>query len=268
MIYQVLKSDYDENPWFKDWSNVVFKNSLEDIDPLEPIITGSVLTHVHVQKWLNQKQPAIYIGRGYVGNHLFKTRWLWRYSINGWANIKLRPMPHSRWSVMQLDKHPWKVRQVKNVLIAPSAMTAPIWSPEDGWQWAEHMARQFPGADVRIRYKIKKSGARWATLFQDLYWADLVVAQGSAITAEALWYGKKAISLHPCITWAAGAQSLQDWQNPSEPVLRDQWHEHLAWSQFTNEEWQSGRALELIEQYAGSVVDFEHDHDYNFKTNL
>jgi hypothetical protein len=268
MKYQVLRPDYQENAWFANWKHLAIKDLASEVQPNLPVIVGGDLRKPHVRQWLNQQQPAIYIMRGYVGNHMYKTRRLWRYSVNGWANIKLEKQPYSRWPIMQLDRHHWKVKTVKNVLIAPSAMTAPIWDPHTGWDWAEHMSKQFPGATVKIRYKIKKSGARWSTLFQDLDWADLVVAQGSAITAEAFWYGKKVISTHPCITWAAGQQSLEDWQNPAEPELREQWHEHLAWSQFFSEEWESGQALDLIQKYMGNAVDVRHNWEYSFKQSL
>ena len=268
MTYQVLRSDYEQTAWFANWKNIVIRDSVSDVQPTVPVIVGGDLQKPHVRQWFNQHQPAIYISRGYVGNHMYKTRRLWRYSVNGWANIKLLDVPFARWPKTQLDRHPWKVKQVRNVLIAPSNHTVAIWNPETGQDWAEHMSKQFPGATVKIRPKIRKSGARWATLFQDLDWADLVVAQGSAITAEAFWYGKKVISTHPCTTWAAGQQSLADWQNPAEPNLRDQWHEHLAWSQFFVEEWESGQALDLIEKYMGRVVDVKHNWNYSFRQSL
>ncbi len=263
MKYQVLEKDYSESPWYKNWKDLIVVDDVLNLNSNIPIIIGSDLQRSEVRKFLNNNQPGIYISRGYVGNHMYKTRQLWRYSVNGWANTKLLDVPYSRWDVMKLERHPWKVKEVKRVLIAPSRMTQPIWDPVLGWDWAEHMAKQFPGAEVKIRYKIKKSGPRWATLFEDLDWADLVVAQGSAITAEAFWYGKKVISTHPCITWAAQQNTLEDWQNPNEPKLRDAWHEHLAWSQFRNEEWISGDAIKLIEEYVGPVIDYKSGHTYN-----
>lgn len=218
----------------------------------------------NVRHWLNRRQPALYIGRGYVGNHLYKQRKFWRVSVNGWANICLMPVPHSRWPMMNLPKHPWKVQQVKNVLIAPSKMTTLSWSQMSAEQWAESMVAQFPGANIRIRLKASKPWQRWETLWSDLDWADLVVAQSSAITCEAFWYGKKVISTKPCPTWACGQQWLEDWQNPDEPALREAWHEHLAWSQYTNEEWQSGEAFRFIDQYLGPVIDYDPGHVYNF----
>jgi hypothetical protein len=265
-MYQVLRSEYTENSWFSNWDpeKLIIRETPEEVTADIPVIAGGDVQRRYIREWFNKNQPAIYIARGYLGNHIYKTRQLWRYAVNGWANTKLLDIPHSRWGVMNLERHPWKVKKVKRVLIAPSKMTQPIWDPSIGWDWAEHMSQQFPGAEVKIRYKIKKSGIRWSTLWPDLDWADLVVAQGSAITAEAFWYGKKVISTHPCSTWAAGQNTLEDWQNPNEPELRDAWHEHLAWSQFLIGEWQSGEAINLIEKYIGQVMEYKSEHTYNF----
>jgi hypothetical protein len=265
LMYQILKNEYDINPWFANWKNIIIKDTPEDVDKGMPVITGSDLLHRYFRNWLTNNQPGIYIGRGYVGNHQYKTRQYWRYSVNGWANTRLLPVPYSRWNKMNLQRHPWKVKDVKRVLIAPSKMTSPVWDPDLGYEWAQHMVTKFPGAEVKIRLKKGKSSIRWSTLFDDFDWADLVVAQGSAITAEALWYGKKVISLHPCTTWAAEQTTLEDWKNPTEPKMRDEWHEHLAWSQFSTEEWNSGEAISMIEQYVGPITDYKSGHSYNFK---
>jgi hypothetical protein len=265
IMYQILKNEYDANPWFANWKNIIIKDAPESIDKEIPVITGSDLLHPHFRNWLTNNQSGIYIGRGYVGNHLYKKRKFWRYSVNGWANTKLLNAPYSRWHLMNLNRHNWKVKEVKNVLIAPSKMTAPIWNPELGYDWAEYMSTQFPGANIRIRYKKNKPDVRWQSLWDDFDWADLIVSQGSAITAEAFWYGKKVISLYPCTTWAAEKSELSDWKNPKEPEMRDAWHEHLAWSQFSTEEWETGDAINLIEEYIGPVADYKSGHSYNFK---
>jgi hypothetical protein len=143
-------------------------------------------------------------------------------------------------------------------------MTSTIWTPETD-AWSESMLDKFPGAEVRIRTKLGKSKQRWNTLWDDLDWADLVVSQSSAITAEAFWYGKKVISLYPCPTWAAGTSTLDTWQDPAEPEHRSAWHEHLAWSQFTNQEWSSGYAVKSIARYIGPVNQYQSGYSYNFK---
>lgn len=267
-MYQITKDILTEknNDWLKYRKDVTILDSWEKADPTQVVIAPSNLLHAPVRSWMNNKQPAIYIGRGYVGNHLHKTRKWWRYSINGWANIKIENIPYSRWRMLNLPKHPWKVKQIKNILIAPSKMTSPIWDPQLEFRWAEHMATKFPGAEVKIRYKGKStSHSRWVTLWDDLDWADLVVSQSSAITCEAFWYGKKVLSTEPCPTWAAGRTTLDNWQDPTEPSLRDAWHEHLAWSQFTIDEWVSGEALNIIKRYVGSINLYHHEYNYNFK---
>lgn len=265
---QVLNSEFANHPWITGWINAGYTiKNLEDpdqVDPSIPIAVGSNVLLPYVRRWLNQKQPALYIGRGYVGNHTQKKRRLWRVSVNGFANIDLRPIPHSRWPVMQLPRHPWKVKKVTRVLLAPSKNNTVAWSSAHSEHWAENLMTCFPGAEVRLRIKQPKPVHRWADLWQDLDWADLVVSHNSAITCEAFWYGKKVISLQPCPTWAAAKNTLADWQDPTEPSLRDAWHEHLAWSQFTVDEWSTGQALDLVQQYSGPIVTCDHAHDYEF----
>jgi hypothetical protein len=125
------------------------------------------------------------------------------------------------------------------------------------------MLDKFPGAEVRIRRKGETPGLRWETLWNDLDWADLVVSQSSAITVEAFWYGKKVISTEPCLTWLAGKNTLEDWKNPEEPIGRDMWHEHVAWNQFTTDEWTSGQAWSLMNMYLGDIRAYPSGHNYS-----
>jgi hypothetical protein len=266
---QLLTHEYpQDHPWLpgirSQFDHIHFVDDLQNVREDVLVIAGSDIRSWHIRNWLNRQQPALYIGRGYVGNHATKHRELWRVSVNSWANTKLLSVPHSRWAVMNLPRHPWKVTQVKNVLIAPSKLTTLSWSNMNPDQWAENMAAKFPGANIKIRYKARKPWQRWETLWADFDWADLVVGQSSAITCEAFWYGKKVISTEPCLTWAAERATVDDWQNPSEPKLRDAWHEHLAWSQYTVQEWTSGEALRLINQYTGSAYNYDPEYQYNF----
>jgi hypothetical protein len=232
------------------------------------VICEANLKHDNVRHWLNNNYTAIYSARGYLGNHRFKSRQAWsqRLSLNGWANINMRTIPYSRWETLNLSKHHWKVKNVKRVLIAPSKMTSTYWSRLNAEQWANSMLDKFPGAEVKIRLKEETAALRWATLWEDLDWADLVVSLSSAITVEAFWYGKKVISLYPCNTWAAERTTLEDWQNPKEPELRDRWHEHLAWSQFNYDECYTGEAISLLEKYLGPFSEYSPNYTYNLHT--
>jgi hypothetical protein len=269
MEVQLLSKEYpQDHPWLPGWSKhfdqINFIDDWTKVNNNQLVIVGSDIRSHYVRHWLNRNQPALYIGRGYVGNHTEKHKRLWRVSVNGWANTRLLPLPYSRWDKMILPRHPWKVRQVKNVLIAPSKLTSLSWTHNTPDEWADSIAAQLPGANIKIRYKPRKPGLRWLTLWDDLDWADLVITQSSAITCEAFWYGKKVISTAPCPTWAAEHTTLDNWQDPTEPSLRDAWHEHLAWSQYTVDEWTSGEALELIEQYHGPIAQYNSKQSYQF----
>jgi hypothetical protein len=266
-MFQVLTSECNEFPISTAWNHRIEKiDDWKLVDKSKPIFCIGDLLNENVRAWLKHDYPAIYFARGYVGNHQYKREnWMWRAGIRGWANTKILNVPYSRWHLLNLKKNPWKVKKVKNVLLAPSKMTSKIWSRQKSAEWVESMMEKFPGADVRVRLKGEKPSLRWQTLWNDLDWSDLVVSQGSAITCEAFWYGKKVISLEPCSTWAAEKFTLADWQNPEEPKARDLWHEHLAWSQFTRDEWQSGKVFELIKLYYGDVLSYSSGHTYNFK---
>jgi hypothetical protein len=261
-VYKILEKDFAA-----ELSNCKYLqpvNSILDVNHGDHMFMGGDILRAEVRERMNLQSPTIFIHRGYLGNHLYKTRKWWRYSINGFANTKLMPIPYSRWNLLNLKRHPWKVKEIKKVLVAPSKMTSKIWTPGVD-DWINSMLNRFPGAEVRIRPKGPKPGIRWSTLWEDLDWADLVVSQASAITAEAFWYGKKVISLFPCPTWAGGSEStLENWQDPAEPLNRDAWHEHLAWSQFTNEEWLSGESFNLIEKYIGDIQNYNPGYNYNF----
>jgi hypothetical protein len=261
---QILTNEAPE--WYHTYNknyNVILVDNWNNVSTNIPIVCSGDLSQENVRYWLTNKQPCVYVARGYLGNHLHKHRKWFRFSVNGWANTKLMHIPYSRWPMLELPKHPWKVKQVKKVLIAPSKLTSKWWTPDLKDQWADSMVDKFPGAEVRIRKKPPRQWMRYNTLWEDFEWADLVVSQSSAITVEAFWYGKKVISLEPCPTWAAKKTTLEEWQDPSEPELRDRWHEHLAWCQYSVEEINTGLHLDYLQQYLGNIVNYNPAHTYN-----
>ena len=120
---QLLAGEYPPgHPWLTGFQNTFDKiHVLQDWQSVQSnmlVIAGSDLRGWHVRHWLNRCQPALYIGRGYVGNHLYKQRKFWRVSVNSWANTRLSDIPYSRWPLMNLPRHPWKVQKIKNVLFS------------------------------------------------------------------------------------------------------------------------------------------------------
>jgi hypothetical protein len=250
--------DYEFHPGdligWKKWADKLIPiRNAEEGDPEIPLIMGTNLANRDHKNWIIYKRPYIASNRQLTRNWCDKHRTMARISVNSYAATKLGNFPHTRWPTQQLEKNPWKVKEIKNVLIAPPEKSIYVWTGMWGLDWAEKIKNQLEsqGANVKIRPKLRKRGPRSVTLFDDLDWADLVVTYSSAISVEAFWWGKKVISLGVCPTWVACDNTLANWQDPIEPINRDVWHEHISWIQFTYEEFLSGHAQEMTYQYQG-----------------
>jgi hypothetical protein len=148
---QILTSEISE--WYNNYHNknfeVVYIDDWKTIDRNIPVCCSGDLLNENVRHWLTTNQPTFYVGRGYLGNHLYKQKKYFRISLNGWANIKLLRTPYSRWDIMALERHKWKVKDVKNVLIAPSKMTSKVWTPDLGSKWAESLLDKKKTDEIR-----------------------------------------------------------------------------------------------------------------------
>ncbi len=239
--------------WKRWCDKIIMISTIDDADPEIPLVMGTNLANPDHKTWVHQRRPYIALNRQLTRNWCDKHRSMLRISVNSYAATKLGNFSHSRWPLQNLEKNPWKVKEVKNVLIAPPAKSIYAWTGTSGLEWAEKIKNQLEvqGANVKIRPKLRKRGPRNSTLFDDLDWADLVVTYSSAISVEAFWWGKKAISLGVCPTWVSCDRTLDNWQDAAEPTNRDTWHDHISWIQFTYEEFNSGDAQEMTYQYQG-----------------
>lgn len=256
---------------WKRWADkFTLVDSWADADPEVPMVFGANLVSREHREWLKLKRPCFVMNRQMLGQWATKHREYARIAVNSYGNTKLGPMPHDRWTNMNLEIQPWKVNKVINVLIAPPRKSIIYWQGMNGVDWAEPIKKrlELEGANVRIRPKTGKKGAQH---FGDLdrgvtglfgtdgefEWADLVVSYSSAITAEAFWYGKKVISLGVCPTWVACDNTLDNWQDPTEPANRSLWAHHVSWLQFKYPEWETGDAQEMTVHYQGWPTEVE-----------
>jgi hypothetical protein len=251
--------------WKKYLDKLIIIEDYDKADPEIPMIISANPIGFG-RRWQKSKFPFFAVNRQYLGSWLPNGRDSWRVSVNSFAPTKLGTITHSRWHTMGLEKRPWAVTEVKNILIATSKKSQRAFTAEDPMLWAENLKTYFlaQGANVRIRPKVGKRKTQYFGDGQfpgifgndgDFEWADLVISYSSAITAEAFWYGKKAISLGVCPTWVACDNTLDNWKNPVEPKLRDSWHEHMSWVQFKHSEWITGDAQEMTVFYQGWPTD-------------
>lgn len=254
----------DIEGWGRWCDRLILHDNLADLytaDPDIPLVGGLNLAYKEFKWWMRQRRPYICFNRPHIGGwanaYPLGAR---RVSVNSYACTAFGPRTHDRWGVLDLPRHAWKVREVRNVLIAPPGKSVWYYLRKSGQEWANEQAQWFRerGATVQLRTKAqagKGKGGRYSTLWAALDWADLVVSYSSAVTVEAFWYGKKVISPGVCPTWPCGTASYESWQDPAEPANRGDWHEHAAWTQFTESEWRSGQAQEMIIAYQGHPWD-------------
>lgn len=234
-------------------------SALRRADTTVPLVGALNIANKAFRRWMKLGYPFVCLNRPYIGGWNVREHNL-RVSVNAYACTRAAPVPHGRWDKWNVERHPWKVREVRNVLIAPPNKNTFFCLGVDSLEWAHEQAQWFRKRGATVRYRMKsqkgtKRLLRYQTLWQDLDWADLVVSYSSAITVEAFWYGKKVITPGVCPTWMCGTQNYDSWQDPREPDQRDAWHEHLAWTQFSEEEWSSGDAQEMVMLYQGDLLD-------------
>lgn len=254
----------DLEGWQRWCDRLILHDSVQDLqraDPEVPLLGGLNLAQKEFRAWMANKRPYICFNRPHLGGwHSAYAQGFRRVSINSYACTQPGTVATSRWHLLDLPRHPWKVKRVHNVLIAPPAKSIWYTRGQTSDAWADDQSRWFAerGTTVRIRPKTqagKGKGGRYASLWADLDWADLVVSYSSAITMEAFWYGKKVLSAGVCPTWMCGTADFDQWNDPSEPANRDQWHEHAAWTQFSAQEWRSGAAQDMLMAYQGHAFD-------------
>lgn len=274
-VMQAVRSNLypeDIEGWSRWCDRFILHDNLADLytaDPTVPLVGGLNLAYKEFKWWMRQRRPFICFNRPHIGGwanaYPMRAR---RVSVNSYACTSFGRRTHDRWGILDLPRHPWKVREVRNVLVAPPGKSVWYYLRKSEQEWADEQVAWFRerGANVRLRTKKqagKGKGGRYSTLWEALDWADLVVSFSSAVTVEAFWYGKKVISPGVCPTWPCGTNSYENWQDPTEPANRAEWHEHAAWTQFTEAEWRSGAAQDMIVAYQGHPLDVRPpDNDY------
>ena len=246
-------------PWmvkgWKKWADkIIVVNNITEYNKELPIVAWAKPHDKIIGIALKNSYPTILMNRPYLSAHIRKQIDMFRVSVNSFACSSFKEMPYSRWDKIGVDKHPWKVTEVKNILIAPPNKGVVYFTGQKLDLWVEDLQTLFKDFNVKVRLNNSTGagrGERYSSLWNDFDWADLVVSCASASTAEAFWYGKKVISLGPCSTLMCNTGSLENFINPSEPANRDSWHEHIGWIQFLESEWTSGNAQEMTAVYQG-----------------
>jgi hypothetical protein len=189
---------------------------------------------------------------GYFGNK--KTKTIFRLSVNNFQNVNpIVDRPADRWERLALDQYSFE--QGSSIVIVPPdrkiVNTLGLGS-EDKWiNDTVLKIKSFTDREIKIRKRPEPRADRVVlNTFKDFIKDDTfcVVGYSSNALVEAAMHDLPVISLGHSATKSLYNYQLQDIEKIKPAYLSDKqaWLNHLAYSQFTREEFTSGLAWELI----------------------
>lgn len=187
----------------------------------------------------NPNLNYLYIDNGYLGNHLEKRPNYYRISYNSLQNPNIKPVLFSRKETIPFQIKPWNTLGEYTLLVCPGK-TSPVWNfTNTNYEiWKEQMISKFN--NIKVREKEGPRFPRFKTLWEDIDQAKEVVVYHSMTAVEAMMLGKRVhVSGHSAIELYSDKYNYN-----REPVI-----EHIAWSQFSREEFENGTAWKLTYEY-------------------
>lgn len=240
--FQILKSTDESRGYLLDFikNNYDYKIVTKDTIDNERIL---IFSHPIVDGFVVLKENPnlnyLYIDNGYIGNHLEKRPKYYRISYNSLQNPNIKPVPFSRINTLQFHTRTWNSHGKYNLLVCPGK-TSPVWdfTNTNYDEWKSSMLEKFD--NVKIREKQGPRFPRFKTLWEDMADAKTVIVYHSMTAVEAMMLGKQFhVSGHSAIELYSDKYNYN-----RQPVM-----EHVAWSQFSRDEFVNGTAWQLTYEY-------------------
>ena len=194
----------------------------------------------------NPNLNFFHIDNGYLGNMRHKTPFYYRISYNALQNVNVRTPPSDRLEHLELDdniwKEDWNTSGDYNLLVMPNNSNIFKYLKEDYSTWRRDVIKYYDSLPEKliIREKEGKRKKRFEEIIPLMINAKKVITYHSMAVVEALCLGKPIDVL--------GQSAVQHWKNQSNfdrtPMLQ-----HIAWSQFSRNEFSSGTAWKCTFEY-------------------
>jgi hypothetical protein len=194
-------------------------------------------------KELLAKSKTFYrMDHAYVGRLQY-----FRITKNDFQPKTIVERPADRWERLKkdfdLEIQPWKKNE-GYILVALSEPATYHFFDKDGWpEWIERELKKYTDRPIRIRKRREER-----PLSDDLRKASCLVTFASNTVREALLAGVPVFTLGPSIARPMGHTDVSQIENPLYPENREEFFRHLAYCQFTNDEFASGFALRTADE--------------------
>jgi len=251
-VIDIKGSDWIFAPWKKMGARVFA--SVKDIP------NDYVLISCHhppwrspYKEWIDKGNNHIEIDYGYWGinNPRRNTR---RVTYNGSHNLKIKKPSFSRLQTLDPKVEDWKkVRGEYLLLIEPQPKILHERTGKEFGVWQKEFLENLkPFWDGPVKWRRKTGGKnpdRWPSFLSDLKGCHAVLGERTMACVEAVMLGYPAYTVDYSAVSILMGTDLSMLKNPVFPD-RTPWLEHIAWSQFSPEDFSKGSLVaELVEQY-------------------
>ena len=204
-----------------------------------------------LKEYIDEGRPWIEIEYGYWGKDSPR-REPRRVTYKGHHNLQIKPLPFSRSHLFQYPQlQPWKQNNREYVLgILPVEEIIKQRTGENLIQFRERLEkiiRQYWDGPVKWRKKGGPSQTRFENFKLEIENAYAVVGERTMACVESCLLGTPAFTVDNSMTTLlmGNIENLKELKHPD----RNAWWEHICWSQFNREEFDSIIPAELTEQY-------------------
>ncbi len=259
MKYAICPQVIDSNssswildPWIKAGAKKF--NTVDEIPNDYILVTSHFAPWWEPYKsWITKGNNHIEIDYGYWGinNPRRNTR---RVTYNGSHNLKINNIPSSRLHTLHPEIQNWKTNRGEYLLLIepqPTVLFERTGKSLSDWK-NEFLLnlRQYWDGPVKWRRKVGgKRPDRWQSFLTDLSGCHAVLGERTMACVEAVMLGYPAYTVDFSAVSIIMGTDLSVINNPVFPD-RTNWLEHIAWSQFTPEEFSKGTSVvKMVEEY-------------------
>lgn len=236
-----------------------------DMSDKKPMVVRGVTSKTEIEQCKKENKDFYYIDTGYVGNFPSQgnpsgKKLYHRVVKNDLQHYKIRNVPPDRWNKLvesdsRLRWQGWKDYNQKILLVLPNPKATRFYNIDcDTWiQETTEKIRTYSDLPIEIRVKGSRSernhGYSIYSAFDSGVYAT--VSFNSIASLESVLYGIPSFVSVPCAASPLSSTDLSTLKNPYKPTIETILAQsyNVAYGQFTTNEFASGLAWKLINQY-------------------
>lgn len=238
-MYQIDKESYEHQPNFVSSIKNLRITSIDQFDPNIPaIVLPKGFQNLELFQWVLTYRKYVLIENPYWGNYEQKERNWYRITYNSLQNYKYKSPSHSRKHLLSWPVRDWKTTN-KNIIVAlpNSYQIQLLGTTRDEWT---NKIKQELKDEQNVIWRTKpniKPKNRYVDFVEQLKNSKKVITFVSMAAIEAALYNIPVECDKQC-----SAHLLNT-------ITKEQWLDHLAWSQYHIDEFLDGSAWKLFEEY-------------------